>query len=78
MRTFFLRGTEKVDASSHCNGAEYWVGIGSEIWPDGQAGKHHRFPFWKKSAMATRVGVVLTSTRSWQPSRRWLIRSGGG
>lgn len=37
MRTFFPRRTETVDASSHGEGAEYQIGIGSEMWPDGPA-----------------------------------------
>ena len=37
MRTFFPREIEKVDASSHCDGAEYWIGRGTEMWTDGPA-----------------------------------------
>jgi hypothetical protein len=32
MRTFFPREVVKLDASSHCEGAEYHVGIGTEMW----------------------------------------------
>jgi hypothetical protein len=37
MRTFFPRQKDTVDASSHCEGAEYLIGIGSEMWVDGPA-----------------------------------------
>jgi hypothetical protein len=32
MRTFFPRKQEKVDASSHCEGAQYVIGVGTEMW----------------------------------------------
>jgi hypothetical protein len=35
VRTFFPKDVQKVDASSHCDGAEYAIGIGTEMWADG-------------------------------------------